>query len=96
MLKISIKRDNVEKALMRKNYTRKFLADKLGVSRNYLSSVFTGKREPSPMIRQRLMDLLKGYKFDDLFVITEDNNDAVQLSVNILGTTCQNSDQVDC
>ena len=76
MLRVSVKRSNLEKALIRKNYTRKLLADKLGVSRNYLSSVFTGKREPSAAIWQSLMDLLKGYSFDDLFVITEDNNDS--------------------
>ncbi len=75
MFRVTVKRDDLEKALIRKNYTRKLLADKMGVSRNYLSSIFTGKREPSAAMRQRLMDLFKGYDFDDLFIITEENND---------------------
>jgi transcriptional regulator with XRE-family HTH domain len=74
MYKVLIKRSNLEKALIRKNYTRKLLADKMGISKTYLSSIFTGKREPSAALRQSLMKLLQGYTFDDLFVITEDHD----------------------
>jgi transcriptional regulator with XRE-family HTH domain len=77
MYKVLIKRSNLEKALIRKNYTRKVLADKMGISKNYLSSIFTGKREPSAVLRQSLMELLQGYTFDDLFVITEDHDDSM-------------------
>ena len=75
MFRVMVKRGDLEKALIRKNYTRKLLAYKMGVSRNYLSSIFTGKREASAAIRQRLLELFKGYTFDDLFIITEENHD---------------------
>ena len=75
MFRVMVKRGDLEIALIRKNYTRKLLAYEMWVSRNYLSSIFTGKREASAAIRQRLLELFKGYTFDDLFIITEENHD---------------------
>jgi transcriptional regulator with XRE-family HTH domain len=74
MLKVFVRQSNLERALIRKNYTHARLAEKIGVSRNYISSIFTGKREPSADVRQRILTVLKGYKFDDLFII-EENHD---------------------
>ncbi len=74
MLRVSIKHCNLEKALIRHNYTRKLLACKMGVSRNYLSSIFSGKREPSAAIRERLLEMFQGYTFDDLFTIEESDD----------------------
>ncbi len=71
MLKVVLNRNNFEKAVTRRNLSRKGLAQELGVSRCYLSRVVCGRIEPSAAIRQRLLEYFKDHTFDDLFTIEE-------------------------
>ena len=70
-MRVAIKQKNFETAVLRKNLTYKDLAEKLGVSKVYLSSI---KNEtlpnfrPSAEIREKLMKILDK-KFDYLFKI---------------------------
>ncbi|MBM3299321.1 MAG: helix-turn-helix transcriptional regulator [Deltaproteobacteria bacterium] len=75
MIKVVLNRNCLEKAVTRRNLSRKGLAHELGVSRCYLSRVIWGKAEPSAAIRQRLLDYFKDCTFDDLFTIEEDGHD---------------------
>lgn len=74
MLKVVLNKKTLQIALLRRNLTRKALAREMAVSRGYMSRIISGKKEPSAAIRQRLMDYLKDYTFDDLFTIEEDQD----------------------
>lgn len=76
MLKVVLNRNYFERAITRRNLSRKGLAHELGISRCYLSRIVCGKIEPSAAIRQRLLDYFKGCSFDDLFSIEENGNGA--------------------
>ncbi len=66
MVSVELKREVLEKNLIRQNCSRKELAYRMGVSRSYLSAVCTGRIPPSPGMRQRFLDYFK-CSFDDLF-----------------------------
>ena len=74
MLKVVLNRNNIEKAITRRNLSRKGFAYELGVSRCYLSRIICGRVEPSAAIRQRLLDYLQDFTFDDLFTIEENGH----------------------
>jgi putative transcriptional regulator len=71
MIRVRINRPTLEIAITRKNLTHKIFAMELGVTPGYLSRVMSGKYEPSPALRNRLLEYLKDYSFDDLFTIEE-------------------------
>jgi putative transcriptional regulator len=73
MVKVALKRQVLEETLIRQNCSKKELANRIGVSRCYLSSVCNGRIEPSASMRQRLLDYFK-MSFDDLFTIKEDSS----------------------
>ena len=75
MLRVKVKRDVIEKTLIRQNRSKKELAGIIGVTRSYLSGICTGRREPSAAMRQRLLKYFEDLAFDDLFFIIEDNHD---------------------
>ena len=50
------------------NISQNQLADLVGCSISHLSLVLNGKRSPSPLIRQRMQDVL-GAGFDELFYV---------------------------
>lgn len=69
-LVVSINRENVETALLKKNQPKKWLAEKLGMQQAYLTQLLNGKRSVSPSIRCRIGLLFRGrLKWDDIFVI---------------------------
>jgi len=69
MVKVSLNRQALEVAMTRKNLSQRDLAEKIHFSRSHLSHIINGKREPSPLMRRLILEQLKGYTFDDLFVI---------------------------
>ncbi|APV43623.1 Helix-turn-helix domain-containing protein [Dehalogenimonas formicexedens] len=71
MFRVVLNRDNLEKAMLRRNLSCKLLAGKIGLSPSYLSRIITGKQNPTASVRQTLLDYFKTYSFDDLFTIQE-------------------------
>jgi len=71
MFKVVLNRDNLEKAMLRHNLSRKLLAKKIGLSPSYLCRILAGKQAPTAAVRQQLLDYFKGSSFDDLFTIQE-------------------------
>jgi DNA-binding XRE family transcriptional regulator len=55
--------------LARHNFSQNELARHLGISSGYLSQLITGKRSPSPRLRRKILTLLPGATFDQLFLI---------------------------
>ena len=70
MINVELKREVLEKNLIRQNCSRKELAYRIGVSRSYVSAICTGRIQPSAGMRQRFLEYFK-CSFDDLFVIQD-------------------------
>ena len=70
MVRVELKRQVLEETLIRQNCSKKEFANRLGVSRSYLSAVCSGRIEPSAPMRQRFLDYFD-MSFDDLFYIRD-------------------------
>jgi len=70
-MKVYLKSKNLKEILIRKNKSQNWLAYRLEVSSGYMSQLMDGSRIPSPKLRERMMNILIEYKFDDLFIIKE-------------------------
>ena len=57
--------------LARKNMSQNWLAQSLGVTSGYMSQLMCGVRNPSPKLRERIMELLPECSFDDLFILND-------------------------
>jgi len=74
MVRVRLNRTALEVAITRENLSQRDLADRIGFSRSHLSHIISGRREPSPFFRRRLMEHFKEFTFDDLFTIEENGN----------------------
>jgi len=80
MVSVGLRKEAFEIAITRRNLSQKKLAEKLNISRSYLSEIVRGKRKPSAAIRERFLEYFRGYAFDDLFIIEGcDNGDQTKL-----------------
>lgn len=64
----------VLRAIARRNMSQNMLAIRAGISSGYISQIISGTRNPSPVVRQKLQDVLAPLTFDDIFIIEEDGN----------------------
>lgn len=71
MMRVRVNRPSFEIALRRNNLAQVDLSRKIGCSRGYISNILNHRSEPSPYIRQLILNQLPGYTFDDLFVIEQ-------------------------
>lgn len=68
-MKVKLRSGAVRKLLARKNLSQNWLAGRIGASSSYISQVMNGVRNPSPRMREAIMQVFKDSTFDDLFVI---------------------------
>jgi len=68
-MRVLINNPAMETALARKNLTQKEFAQKLNISSGYVSLMINGRRCIPAAIRRRILQSLRGYTFDDLFII---------------------------
>jgi putative transcriptional regulator len=74
MVKVKLNRTMFEVAMTRKNLSQRDLAEKIGFSRSHVSHIINGRREPSPAMRRLILEYLREYTFDDLFIIEDGKN----------------------
>ena len=74
MIKVKLNRHAFEVAMTRKNLSHRELAELIGFSRSHLSHIINGKKVPSPMMRRLILEHLRDYTFDDLFIIEDGKN----------------------
>ena len=74
MVKVKVNRHGFEVAMSRKNLSQRDLAELIGFSRSHLSHILNGWKEPSPLMRRLILEHLKGYTFDDLFIVEENGH----------------------
>lgn len=68
-MKTYLKSKALQKILIRKNKSQNWFAHRIEVSTGYMSQLMDGSRCPSPMVREKIMNNLPSYSFDDLFTI---------------------------
>src|SRR5579883_2188876 len=73
-MRVRLKRDAVEAALVRRNWTKLSLARLAGLHRTHLSDLLAGRANAGPQTRQRLLEILGG-DFDDYFEIIHEEGD---------------------
>lgn len=71
-MKVYLKRNVIQKKLFRKNKSQNWLAKQFGITSGYMSQLMDGSRNPSPVLRVRILKVFRGHEFDDLFVIKEE------------------------
>lgn len=82
-MRVRLKRDAVEAALVRRNWTKTTLVRLAGLHRTHLSDLLAGRANPGPQTRQRLLEILGG-EFDDYFEIVPERRPGAEES-RILG-----------
>ncbi|MBN1188584.1 MAG: helix-turn-helix transcriptional regulator [Dehalococcoidales bacterium] len=75
-IKVKLNQEAVLKAIARRNMSQNMLAVRAGISSGYISQILCGTRNPSPIVRQKLQDVLEPLTFDDIFIIEENGNGA--------------------
>jgi len=72
-LKVSLKPKVLKEKLARRNMSQHCFALKLKVSSGYMSQLFSGVRNPSPKLREKILDALElgENNFDEIFKIRD-------------------------
>ncbi len=65
---------DVKERLIRRGWTDRELARRLGISSPYVSQLMAGVRRPGPRVRRRIMRIFPDAAFDDLFLIKPSQN----------------------
>jgi putative transcriptional regulator len=74
MVRVKVNQRAFEVALSKKNLSQRDLAELIGFSRSHVSFIINGKREPSAVMRRLILEHLRDYTFDDLFIIEDGKN----------------------
>ncbi len=69
--KAKLRSDVIRAVLAEGNISQNALARMIPVSSGYMAQLMNGTRHPSHVVRRRLLYILGGCKFDDLFVEIE-------------------------
>ncbi len=67
--RVYVRREAFDREMAVRNISQNGLAGAMGVSSGYMSQLLSGKRSPSPVIRQRLQQFLQIDEFDAIFRI---------------------------
>ena len=68
-MQVRVKAEKIRKILAERNISQNMLAIYIGTTSGYLSQMVTGKRNPSPNMREKILKVLSGYQFNDIFEI---------------------------
>lgn len=70
-MKVQLNAMTVRRILAKKNQSQNWLAQRVGTSSGYMSQMLAGRRYPSPKMRTKILKVLRGYEFDELFMLLE-------------------------
>ena len=73
-MKAVIETEVIKEILLKKNMSQNWLAQRVGTTSGYMSQMIKGIRHPSPEMRQRILNILKGKEFDDLFLTVKNKS----------------------
>lgn len=66
-MKVALRANVISEILARKNISQNCFAFRVGTTSGYMSQMMTGKRNPSPKMRKKILKVLKDCEFEDLF-----------------------------
>jgi transcriptional regulator with XRE-family HTH domain len=92
---VGLKSKEIGKRLARKNVSQNWLARKLEISSGYMSQLMCGVRNPSPKLREKIMNSLSGCNFDDLFTIIDADKNSSQSGYGKCAVDCTGGRQND-
>jgi len=70
-MKVSLNAEALRRMLARRNLSQNWLAKRVGTTSGYMSQMMAGKRYPSPIMRRKILKVLKDCEFDDLFTLQD-------------------------
>lgn len=70
-MRVKLRSEVIKRILLRKNKTQNWLAHRLEISTGYMSQLMEGTRNPSSKLREKIMNYLPDFGFDDLFEIKD-------------------------
>jgi len=73
-IRVKLNQASVLRAIARRNMSQNMLAIRAGTSSGYISQIICGTRNPSPMMREKILSVLAPLTFDDIFIIEESEN----------------------
>ncbi len=70
---VALRSNNMKKILARKNMSQNCFAMRLGASSGYMSQLMSGVRNPSPVLREKILAELKMDEsgFDEIFELKD-------------------------
>lgn len=71
MIRVHLKDGELRRVLARKNLSQNAFARRIQVSSGYLSQLLSGKRYPSPRVREVMLAALPEAEFDQLFEVVD-------------------------
>ena len=74
-IRVKVNKSSVLRAIARRNMSQNMLAISIGSCSGYVSQIMCGTRNPSPMMRAKLLNALAPLTFDDIFIIEDDGKD---------------------
>ena len=68
---VALRSEKISRILARKNMSQNCFASRIGVSSGYMSQLMAGARNPSPLLREKILSALKldENHFDGVFKI---------------------------
>lgn len=70
-MKVALRASVISEILARRNISQNWFAYRVGTKSGYMSQLMTGKRNPSPKMREKILKYLNNYKFDDIFKLQD-------------------------
>jgi len=77
-MKVKMRAEVLEMALIRSNKSQGWLAEKLGVTRATISNYLRKESSVSPRVRERMLSVFTDFSFDDLFIIEKEGNKEIR------------------
>ncbi len=68
-MKAVLKKGRIQRILAKENCSQNWFAERVGTTSGYMSQMMCGVRNPSAKMRKKILKVLKGYQFDDLFTL---------------------------
>jgi transcriptional regulator with XRE-family HTH domain len=66
---VALRKNKIKQKLALRNKSQNWFAKRLGICSGYMSQLMCGQRNPSPGLRERIMNLFPECNHDDLFVM---------------------------
>jgi len=78
-IRVLLNSDNIRILMAKKNMTSRKVSYKLGTTEFYVSQMLSGRRSPSPQMREKIMNVFGRRNWDMIFKIDTNTTGAVKV-----------------